>query len=279
MVKLLLAGAEGHLKELKQVGVENILLSYNSMKEKKTMKEFRDSFKFIFLDSGAYTFLRQRAVIREGKAVKKKKKIDLKEIEQYFFDYLKWAKQNRNYFDACAELDLYRYAGGEKVTEWRQKMVEENLPVVPVYHFESSPFKLFTQFCEDFNYVGVGGQYRKIINLILLKVKKTNRKLHIFGFTDIELLRKFGGRMPFSVDSTTWLAGGQFGETFYFDGFRMMTCSKTARIRFVRQIEEIGLDRNKWLSDDGKTVNSWNARQFYLYEKYLNKRFHLGKEE
>src|SRR5262245_12579453 len=86
--------------------------------------------------------------------------------------------------------------------------------VLPVWH-QSEPFEYLEKYCDMTDYVCIGGlvgmnrmsRFRLISQV--LKIIPKHIKIHLFGVTDIALIRRFG---PFveSCDSSSWKAGRKF---------------------------------------------------------------------
>lgn len=161
------------------------------------------------LDSGAFTFF--------GNS-----KISLNEyIDKYIHFINKY--DIKNFF----ELDLYTLPEyGIKKTEEIRDYIEKKTgkQTIPVFH-KMLGIEYYKKLCENYKYIAISasGMYdskwtRKNpeqLKKMVLYANSKNVKVHGLGYTKMILLKE----IPFySIDSTTWLNAGKFGELQYFDG-------------------------------------------------------------
>jgi hypothetical protein len=76
----------------------------------------------------------------------------------------------------------------------------------------------------------------------------------------------------FSCDSTSWLMGGKYGMTFWFDGKTLRAYDKfgkSVRRRFKMEARELGVDWDNFMADKAPAVNKWNLLQWLQYQEYL----------
>ena len=199
---LFFAGSESFRKELKEAGAKNVLTSFYY--QKKGLKELKNDFENIFIDSGGFT------------ARKNNIEINLKE----YGDFL---KENKDYIFTAANLDVNNL---ETQLE-NQKYLEQIYPILPVYHYaeySQKRYDLFENYCKNYKYVAVGGvagqnlSKNRMINYLNFCFKtslKYKTKIHGFGMASLELLKNY----PFySTDSTTWIQPGRFGTCILYNG-------------------------------------------------------------
>ncbi|MFH1644560.1 MAG: hypothetical protein ABIA74_05290 [bacterium] len=215
MVKIYLAGAESKefLKILKEEEIEKILISYyacgNSIQQiLKLTKGMK-----IMMDSGAFSAWNKGK--KEKKITKKPKevKIDLQK-------YIQFIKRYGKNFETYVNLDVIEDAEG---TLKNQKIMEKaGLSPLPVYH-QNEKIEYLENYCKNYDYVGIGGVAKsgrnktemiKFLKKCFKIAEVHNTKLHGFGLTDFELLKKFNFH---SVDSTSWLSGSRYGHLYIFD--------------------------------------------------------------
>lgn len=208
-MKLFFAGAEkGKFQDiLYGEGVRNILMSFY-WSSKGSLKEVKDRGFNIFVDSGGYSARKSGADIS---------------VE----DYGKFLERNKDYIFTAANLDVTDL---EK-SNYNQKHLEQFYPVLPVFHFSeyvNGHKDLFEEFCKKYKYVAIGGlagiiigkiQMKNFLNFCFKTVIKYKTKVHGFGTTSINILKEY----PFyTVDSTAWLTGGQYGTmTKWNNDFKM----------------------------------------------------------
>lgn len=209
---------------VKKCGVKTVLTSYQYLKNKpkdflkKKLAENPDV--KVFIDSGAHTFFKDV----DGYASKS---------EQYWEDYLEeytnFARENKDYIFAIANLDIGYIVGEEVEDKWNetifQPLEEEGIQVCYIWHnFRGE--QAWEEYAKKYRYIGLSNDFditlqrlTKMANI----AKKYNARIHGMAFTKIELLT----RVPlFTVDSTTWLVGQQYGELNFFNGRKMERLSK-----------------------------------------------------
>lgn len=120
---------------------------------------------------------------------------------------------------------------GLKKVEYYRKQIEDGTgsQSIPVWHFERG-WNYFEKMCEQYPYVALGtvpvAKQGKLIrkNPLVLKrfidtAHKSGAKIHGLGFT----LTDYLDRLKFdSIDSTTWLSGGRYGNIYQFAGNKMI---------------------------------------------------------
>ncbi len=212
-MKLLFAGCEKKRFRnlLKEEGAKDILVSFFYLNPGETQKIKDEGFEFIFIDSGGYT------------ARKQGKMVDV-------VAYRRFLEQNKDLISTAANLDVLDL--NEALDN--QQYLSEVYPVLPVYHFAEYAQKkldLLEDFCKNHPFIALGGvagvtiDKKAVTNFfnycfkIIMKYK--GLKVHGFGITSFDILKQY----PFySVDSTAWLTGGQYGIMVKWeDSFRMKT--------------------------------------------------------
>lgn len=157
--------------------------------------------EFFLLDSGAFTFLNSK----KGGA----------DFDAYLKRYIEFInKWDVEYF---FELDIDPIVGYDKVLEMRRTLEKgTGKRCIPVWH-KSRGLDDFVKTTQKYSYIAIGGivtkeiakkqwpYMRKLIEI----AHANNCKVHGLGFTSTQELAKY----PFdSVDSTTWINGGRFGN-------------------------------------------------------------------
>lgn len=161
----------------------------------------------LLIDSGAFTFIYSN---------KNKLKIDW---DEYIEKYIQFIVEHdiKNFF----ELDIESIVGMDKMHELRYKLEKlTNKQSIPVFHKERGK-DYWLRMVQEYDYVAIGGitsnasTLFKILPWFLKTAKEHNCKVHGLGFTRMKFLHE----MPFySVDSTTWLNAGKYGEIHHFNG-------------------------------------------------------------
>jgi hypothetical protein len=218
------AGAEGgDSKEIIETGlVKNGFFSYyylrNNNVKNTYFRNHRDFFKSIIIDSGAHTFFSERAA--EGLSVSNlKKKTKTKgTADEYWQKYKVWLLDNKKYYDYYVELDIGEIVGQEKVNEWRQELKALGIfnRCITVVHPNVVSFEDYLKMLDETEskYVALEGDRdnrpRLNYNKYLKPAIEKGVKIHCFAMTKDDVY----GMFPFySVDSTSWKAGAQYGIT------------------------------------------------------------------
>lgn len=194
------------------------------------------------LDSGAYTFMNSY-----------KGEITKKVIDEYLDRYIEFVKKyNIKYF---FNLDLDTIIGIEETKKLRHRLEKGvGRRSIPVFH-KIMGLDMFKELCKEYDYVAIGtiGDFLKN-KLILKKMNMIAReykcKVHGLGFTpkDVE---KYGF---YSVDSTSWLSGGRFGQLILFNGKGLVKYKKTG-----------------CRAKDYKQINKHNLKEYIKYQEYLRR--------
>jgi len=172
-----------------------------------------------FLDSGAFS---QRAKSRVFKKKEHKSEWDYYKTDafkEYRRKYVKFLKKHSSIIDYYANIDAI---GNDKLSYENQKWLEKKgLTPVPVVHFDPKRNMRYLQkyIDEGHRFIGLGGMVIRGSQLkatedwldccFSIAKKYPDLKFHGFGITKHELLVKYPW---FSVDSTTWIKRGAFGE-------------------------------------------------------------------
>jgi len=204
-MRVYLAGVEGSSDIIKKIKPKNLLMSYYSLHNKSLEKivNYLGYNVNIFLDSGAFTAYTQKKVIDIHK-------------------YIRYIKKYKKYIHLYANLDVI---GDADKTKINQKIMEnEQLKPLPTYHF-GEPEEYLDYYLNNYNYIALGAlvndkrNKKRKTNLIkksVLKAKKRNVKIHLFGITDAAIIKKYYDFI-YSVDSTSWLSGSRFGNCYFFE--------------------------------------------------------------
>ena len=198
-------------------GGRNILLSYYWLKDKdisriKLNKKIKEC--NIFIDSGGFS------------ARKSGVDVDI-------YRYRDFLKENREYIDYAANLDV----NSLEISLENQKILEEEFPVLPVYHIQeyiSKDKEILEKYCKKYKHIALGGIAGNSFNKKLLTnflnycfkiVMKYKIKVHGFGINSPKIVMNY----PFySVDSTVWLKGGQFGTIIKWKDYKLESSIHTS---------------------------------------------------
>ena len=248
------------------------LLSYlNDQTRLKTFQAIEDK-GLLFVDSGAFS------VHHNNKTV---------DIDHYI-EYVNNAP-NTNWF---AQLDVIPYPLLDAVTvansckkSWEnylymQPRLKNPFKVLPVYHFGEPPEALLQLVNhkiagEQIPYIGIGGrhgvstkkqeEYFERVFKLIERSSNPNVKVHVFGMTILDTLKKF----PFhSADSTSWLLTAAMGGIFT-EKYRVISVSSVnnGKNNYQHQTKEAKLNVQKEVEQYGYTIEelSTNYKKRTLY--------------
>lgn len=271
---MLFSGVEDdtNFQLLYDMGIRNFLISYHYVQKKRvSTTRYEDMGVKFFVDSGAYTFISNLEF----------QEYTVTQWEDYIERYLKWAEHHRSIIFAIASLDLEYLVGGDKVQEWNEKyfepfMLRTGIPVCFVHHDDATKLS-WEQYCQRYPYVGIswngidkqGGD----VNWGVSKLKvaeKYNAVVHGMAMTQTALLTK----LPFyTVDSTTWLVGLQYGEVNYWTGKKMSRLKKDKwKGAMMPLLVEKGFDEHKLLEEDKEEMVRVNVFAFIEAEKFVQEK-------
>lgn len=232
-MKVFLAGTSIKEDILKEHNVKYFLESFYSIKEWQI--PYIQKAECFLLDSGAFTFMNNlKGDINWEEYINKYAEFIIKNNIKYFF-----------------ELDIDVIVGYDKVKEYTRYLEKKvGRQCIPVWH-KSRGIKEWERLTKEYNYVAIGGIVTKEIRpneykyfKILLDIaKKNNCKVHGLGFTNLKLLHKYHF---YSVDSTSWLSGGRFGQLYVFKENKLQQISfKNKRIKDYMQSHHFNIE--EWL--------------------------------
>lgn len=251
------------------IGIRNFLMSYHYIQSKKIdMSEYAGLGIKFFIDSGAYTFQTNEEYANRTK----------EEWELQIIEYLAWARENKEYIFAIANLDLEAIFDFETTKEWNEKyfepfMLETGIPVCFIWHMcdgidgweyytKRYPYTGFSWITSD-NSFGFN-EAKQLLDI----ARKNDSLCHGMGMTRTGLLTK----LPFyTTDSTTWQAGLQFGEVNYWTGSKMKRLKKEQwKGEYLQAIVDLGCDREGLLNETYEELVKSNVYAFIQAQEYIN---------
>ena len=249
-----------------------VLMSYLYIK-RKGRKFLRDRIEKkpdlrLLVDSGAHTFLSDKS--KEDYSNK-----PIEYWEKYLEEYVRFARENKDNVFAVVELDIDSLVGTDKVNEWRKKyfepLEEEGIQVCYVWH-RIKGMDEWTRMCQKYSYVGfsfmedgVGELAQKLYHT----AKKYGARIHGFAVTGFDTMLQ----IPYyTVDSTTWLVGTQFGEVNYFDGRKMTRLNKDKwKRQYKNKLIQMGANWALAEREDPYELIRMNVLTFVKVEEYVRK--------
>lgn len=300
-MRVVLAGAEsGFLDLLIRQKAPNLLMTYYYLRKKgdgglRELEKAREAGAWLMIDSGAYSWkekylwLRTDLVGPDGKVLKadpegrlqasidKKREAEgdpsravvIDRLSAYFDGYCEWLHKMDAYgfFDAYAELDLDMIVE-ELIWDWRKTLDQEvstNAEVIITPHLYQDWSDLIRR---GYTYFGLeaGGSdsyYGEFFSSHMAMLKENKIKIHGWAMTNQSAINKH----PFySVDSSSWLAGGQWGLTFEYKGngrIQMHGMDYKHRRKGMQALaEDAGVDFDAFLADEYNAVNEFSVSQW-----------------
>ena len=260
---------EKNFELLYSLGIRNFLMSYHYIKGKKIdMRKFADKGVKFFIDSGAHTYQNDPKYLE----------YPLEYWENHLKSYLEWVEDNREYIFACASFDFENLVGSEVVKRWYRDyfepfMLRTEIPVCFVWHQNSHA--TWEQYCERYPYIGfssvnTNGEAIELEEYVskLKFAERHNTVVHGFGMTRTTMLPK----LPFyTVDSTTWMVGVQYGEINFWRGTKMSRLKKEKwKGDNLNDILALGgIDKDKLLAEDSAELIKANVKAFIQAETYI----------
>jgi len=260
-----------YFNTLYDLGVRNFLMSYHYLSKKTNFdkQSYIDKDVKFFIDSGVYTFINN----------KEYSDWSIEKWESYIKQYLKWVKKNKEIVFAIADLDIHSLVGTREVKRLRREyfepfMQETGIPVCYVWH-EPEGIDGFEKMCERYNYCGISwasedrdgseGSIQQMFNI----ARENDTVIHGYGMTQTSMLSKY----PFyTVDSTTWMIGLQYGEISYWTGNKMKRLKKDKWNEYKGKLEKLGIDFRKLKDEDNQELIKANIAPFQQAEKYIRER-------
>lgn len=263
---------DNNFQILYDMGIRNFLISYHYVQKKhlNTSKYEEMGVKF-FVDSGAFTYM--SSIEHEEWTIE--------QWEKHIETYLRWIERHKDIIFAFASLDIEYLVGGEQVQIWNEKyfepfMLRTGIPVCFVYHDNATKLT-WEQYCQRYPYVGIswGGVDTQGNDLKYgvdrLKIAEKHKSLvHGMAMTQTSLLTK----LPFyTVDSTTWLVGLQYGEINFWTGKKMSRLKKDKwKGAMLPQVVAKGFDEQKLLDEDKKEMIKVNVHAFIEAEAFVQEK-------
>lgn len=263
---------DSNFQILYDMGIRNFLISFHYVQKKhlNTSKYEEMGVKF-FVDSGAFTFISNLEF----------QDYTIEQWEKYIETYLRWIEKHQNIVFAFASLDLEYLVGGEQVQIWNEKyfepfMLRTGIPVCFVYHDNATKLT-WEQYCQRYPYVGVswggldtqGNDLKYGMNKLKV-AEKYGAVVHGMAMTQTALLTK----LPFyTVDSTTWLVGLQYGEINFWTGKKMSRLKKDKwKGAMLPQVVAKGFNEQKLLDEDKEEMIKVNVHAFIEAEEFVQEK-------
>ena len=233
--------------------VKSFLYSFHTLKSGKTLVKRHNPKCDVFIDSGGYSARQQGVKINVVK-------------------YARFLNKYKDYYDVAANLDVSSVE--ETLRNQAYLIKKTKAKIIPVYHvsdFENEKHKgLLDDFIKEFDYIGVGGlagnnptpnAQERFLNYVF---SKTRDKIKVHGFGI--MAKKWITRYPFySVDSTNWLVGSQYGAITGKDG-KFHSKNRRAYLEHHRSVKDL-VDYKERTDNDLKYWSKLEKEITRLWEK------------
>jgi hypothetical protein len=277
-ILFLSASASSHAQHLLDGHCPDILVSYHYIRKQAAYKtiipEITRRGGFFMTDSGAFSLL---AEFRDKGIPSECKK------EEYWLpyinEYVQYLEDNAKYIYTAANMDLDNIVGRELVDKWNHKYfkpLESKMEIIYNVQKDSimrygdpTGVNRFREYAKQFSYLAINNDYNKEVARFSQLSRILNVRLHGFALTGIKDIITYP---YFSRDSTTWLMGARYGNTFVNKGsnFRVWDGKKKYLHKsLMNTFTEYG-DYDGFIKDDQREVNMHNISAWLeLREKYL----------
>lgn len=199
-----------------------------------------NEWRFFLLDSGAFTFMTNA------------KQIEWTSYVDSYADFI--VKHNIEHF---FELDIDSVIGYEEVKKLRVRLENKTgRRCIPVWH-KARGKEEFIKIAEEYDYIAIGGivskelksKDYKYLPWFINEAHKRKCKIHGLGFTGVDNLERYHFD---SVDSTSWLSGGRFGQLHQFKDGKMIQIKRPDDTR----------------SKSARYINTHNLNEWIKFQKY-----------
>lgn len=270
------SGVEGeqHYKACIDAGAKHVLTSFlylerTDLDTVKKRKLKNPEVKFL-IDSGAHTFQSDKEKYAAWK---------LRDFEKYIERYIKWLRANREYIEACVELDIDWNVGTNVVEGWQKKyfipLMREGIEVIFVWH-KQRKLEGLEEMCSRFPYVGLPGEFSKDpdFNKYVTVAKRYTTKLHGFAATKQSDFRDWPW---YSGDSTTWKSSERYGTLIHWDEHAQKLVfeeDKSQRALYRKDFEKYKLDADGIINDTNyREVTKYALISMRRMEEYYEAKY------
>ena len=228
----------------------------------------------LFLDSGAHS-LYMKLMLQNNT-------FNEREYDEYFDNYIQFIKNNEQFIDTYVNLDVIN----DPVRSMKnyKRMIKENLNPIGVVH-PGEEYKWIDQYIEmGCEYIGLGGlgqfftkqkYYQWADEAWAKHICKSDGmpkvKVHGFAMTSLDLMLRYPW---FSVDSTSWVQTGRFGNVYV---------PKYKRGQYIYNENSLKVTvstQSPSQKDDGQHFTTFSPmEQRQILDYFDSKGFIMGKSE
>ncbi|MBU2527662.1 MAG: hypothetical protein KKC03_13785 [Bacteroidetes bacterium] len=254
-MKIFFAGSLSHIDKVRRLGVKNFLSSF--IEGDRIFKCFNSSDKII-LDSGAFSVWNKGVKIDINK-YKEKIKLVPKNWIKVSLDVIPKTGSTSKEIEKCCDESLENFLF----------LYKADKNILPVFHYGESS-KYLKKYLDRCGYIGLSpaNDTMEVVKRRFLSecfsIVKDSCKTHGFGYCSSRGLTIF----PFySIDSTTWLNGGKYGEIHKFRMGNIFRNKSLDVNSLLIPLNECSLlDKN----DSKGTIRSYyNLLEWIKFEKFV----------
>lgn len=243
-----------HCEQLLAAGSTDILVSYYYIRKQNKYKTLipliTEMGGYFMTDSGTFSFAGKYFGTEEEKLF-----YNPEYWIPYIEEYTEWLFNNKDYVFCAANMDLDIFVGSDVVDEWNKKYfkpLEKYMNIIYVAQkvddergnppSQTKYLARLKQYLSEHDYVGINAEWRKDISKAYSLAASMKKRIHGFALTGYKDCLNY----PFfSVDSTSWLMGEQYGITYAYDGtnFTQVMSKDKSKIRRSLKIKNDELSK------------------------------------
>jgi hypothetical protein len=204
-------------------------------------KAYQAGFRTIMMDSGAFTV--------EQKGIK----LDIDKLADYLLE-------NKDMITVAVSLDVIS-DGEESVKNWH-RLRQRGVETMPVFHFLGESWDILDTYCQETDYIGLGGvagtnaNWRGMIPILeRIFLRHPDKKFHLFGVNDLRVVQNFP---LYSADALSWRSGSRFSQLVSrFGRYHLNINRATGRCNELKMApvfdfleQEYGLTKDEILAPD-----------------------------
>lgn len=277
-MKIIFSGLDSRerLQVVLAQGVESLFLDYSlaSNLNQEELAELHDQVSFLGLDfdlskkwSQVKTFwgdTPSEKKLAKFSSLDEAKDSSLQRLDGFVSQYAEYANEVADNFDVV----MTPYLPIDHNLEWEKLLKSQNRGVT-IKSLEYLERKI-----PEYSFIGISKEiddeelFCKITSCIA-SLRAFSCKLHGWG----RVTKKDAVRgLLWSSSTSNWLSGGRYGNTYEYVGNLKLNlyhgskgAGKQARNKLKTKCLDLGIDHQRLLEDDRKTVDAWNLSQWIIF--------------
>lgn len=185
--------------------------------------------------------------------------------------------KKRGIIDVAVELDLDHIVGMNKVKEWRRKLVDTGVQIIPVWRPTQGRAE-WESVNKEFEWIAISegflgsamnkADFRDFLKKLVYSGYRKGKKYHLFAGIKKDVVFD----IPlYSTDSSTWSSYGRWGATYAYSRSEFWIYAKRGKFglpSFNRQ-EFVGMEEFPFNPHDPMYAAAISARAYVEAEKYV----------